>query len=98
MKTNLPAEATCYVCRKVRPISELQDCGLDVYRCKKHRSSTILRAVKPLKLSEDEQARIKDNIEGMKQDMKRKRRVWVITIPEIKITVETIYEADNDRP
>lgn len=64
-----PVEATCYVCNKVRPMSELQDCGLDVYRCKKHRSSTILKASAPV-------------------PVQKKRRVWVITIPEIRITIE----------
>lgn len=46
MKTGQPTEAPCYVCHKVRPVSELQDCGLGIYRCKTHRPSTILRAGK----------------------------------------------------
>jgi hypothetical protein len=64
-----PVEATCYVCNKLRPLSELQDCGKGIYRCKKHRSSTILKASAPV-------------------PAQKKGRVWVITIPEIKIRIE----------
>ncbi|HBE45370.1 MAG TPA: hypothetical protein DDW17_08000 [Deltaproteobacteria bacterium] len=38
------SRAKCYVCGRVLLKEKMQNCGKEVYRCKKHRTATILRA------------------------------------------------------
>jgi len=38
------SRARCYVCGKALLKEKMQNCGKEIYRCKKHRTTTILKA------------------------------------------------------
>lgn len=46
-----PSHAQCWVClergiKKMYPYEDLQDCGHGVFRCKRHRTTTIVNAAR----------------------------------------------------